>query len=164
MDDELRGSEGPCFLLTLDTRHVPEPVGDPVALRIIAPPKGCRALAPRRPVPYPDGPRDVPGDEDGVSIFASQKEFRERFRCAPGTFDFAQHQLGVAWNDTSGRSRYVVERAVKSGDGISLVVGLTPECKPPKRLAPAMLVELPRTEGSIGLAMCPRVNPACPDR
>jgi hypothetical protein len=147
----------------MNAQRVPEPTGDSVAMRIFDAPKACRALAPRRPVPTYDGPQDVPGEEIGVQSFATKQGFQRRFRCTPGAFDFKTKLLAVAWGDTSGADRYVVERAVKRDDGITLVIGMTPECKRPARLSPASLVELPRVEGLVGVVMCPRANAACPD-
>lgn len=150
--------------MTMNPRRVPEPVGDAVAMRVFAPPRACKALAPRRPVPSPTGPQDSPGEETGVDAFTSQRDFQRRFRCAPGSIDWKTHQLGVAWGDTTGEYRYAVERAVTADHGITLVIGMTPECTPPARVSPATLVELPHVDGMVGVVMCPRANPACPDR
>jgi len=161
LDDD---DKKPCFVLTLNTRHVPEPVGDPLSTRVFAPPTACKALAPRKPVPPDTGPQDVPGDEEGLQVFDSQKDFQRRFRCAAGSIDFKKSRLGIVWNDGSGASRYAIERAVRADHGTSVVVSITPECAPPARVSRASLVELPRVEGMVDIVMCPRTNPACPDR
>src|SRR5690242_16722387 len=102
LDDDDRG---PCFVLTLDTHRVPEPTGQPVTIRVFDPPKACSTLAPRAPVPSYSGPQNVPGDETGLQVFDSQKEWQTTFRCAPG-IDFATSDLGLVWNDHSGESRF----------------------------------------------------------